>query len=167
MVSANNRPPKPGNKRSAARLAAVQALYQMDISGADLFATLSEFEAFRLGKEVDGDVYRDADVAFFRDIAGGVVREQIALDPAIDGVLKEGWPLARIDSTLRQILRCGAYEIYYRRDVPARAAIVEYVDIASAFFANGEEPRIVNAILDTLGRRERAEDFSGAAPRSA
>ncbi|MBX9618837.1 MAG: transcription antitermination factor NusB [Hyphomicrobiales bacterium] len=167
MVSANNRLPKPGNKRSAARLAAVQALYQMDISGADLFATLSEFEAFRLGKEVDGDVYRDADVAFFRDIAGGVVREQIALDPAIDGVLKEGWPLARIDSTLRQILRCGAYEIYYRRDVPARAAIVEYVDIANAFFANGEEPRIVNAILDTLGRQERAEDFSGAAPRSA
>lgn len=167
MAGGHDRPQKVANKRSTARLAAVQALYQMDISGADLAATLSEFESFRIGKEVDGDIYREADVAFFRDIAGGVVREQMVLDPAIDGVLKEGWPLARIDSTLRQILRCGAYEIYFRRDVPARAAIVEYVDIANAFFADGEEPRIVNAILDGLGRRQRAEDFSGAAPRIA
>lgn len=167
MERKGEKAPRPGNKRSSARLAAVQALYQMDIAGADLFETLGEFETLRLGREVDGDQYRDADIAFFRDIAGGVVREQLVLDPAIDKALKEGWPLARVDSTLRQILRCGAYELYFRRDVPARAAIVEYVDIARAFFDEGEEPRLVNAVLDTLGRRERADDFANPSSRSA
>lgn len=150
---------RPGNKRSSARLAAVQALYQMDISGADLLSTLGEFETFRLGREVDGETYREADTAFFRDIAGGVVREQRLLDPAIDEALKDGWPLARIDSTLRQILRCGAYEIFLRKDVPARAAIVEYVDIARAFFETGDEVRLVNALLDRLGRQQRPSEF--------
>lgn len=157
---------RPGNKRSSARLAAVQALYQMDISAADLFATIAEFETYRLGREVDGETYRDADAAFFREIVTGVVREQLSLDPLVDNSLKNGWPLARIDSTLRQILRCGAFELFHRLDVPARAVIVEYVDIARAFFEAGDEPRLVNAVLDALGRQGRADDFV-TPPRSA
>ena len=163
---ARNKDDRPGNKRSTARLAGVQALYQMDISGSDLFATLSEFEAFRLGQEVDGVAYRDADLAFFRDVVSGVVREQLILDPLIDNALKEGWPLGRIDSTLRQILRCGAYELMHRHDVPARAAIVEYVDIARAFFDAGDEPRLVNGVLDVLARSARPKEFPDAHPQA-
>jgi transcription antitermination protein NusB len=152
-----------GNKRSTARLAAVQALYQMDLSGSDVFATMVEFETYRLGKDIDGDVYGAADPAFFRDIVGGVVREQRVLDPLIDTALAEGWPLTRIDSTLRQILRAGAYELRHRRDVPAKAAISEYVDVARAFFDKGDEAGIVNAVLDRLARAARPQDFGAAA----
>lgn len=153
-----------GNKRSTARLAAVQALYQMDVAGSDVYATISEFEAYRLGKDIDGDQYGAADPAFFRDIVGGVVRTQLEIDPLIDRALLEGWPLARIDSTLRQILRAGVYELFHRMDVPAKAAINEYVDVARAFFDKGDEARIVNAILDKLARSARPDDF-GAAQR--
>ncbi len=97
---------RPANQRGAARLAAVQALYQMDLAGATLPEVIAEFETYRLGKEVDGDQYRDADAAFFRDIVAGVVRDQKTLDPAIDRTLAKGWPLTRIDTTLRAILRC-------------------------------------------------------------
>lgn len=159
--------PRPGNKRSSARLAAVQALYQMDVAGSDLTATIAEFEAYRLGKEVDGIAYRAADIAFFRDIVAGVVREQLELDPLIDEALKAGWPLARIDSTMRQILRAGAFEIRHRLDVPARAAIVEYVDVARAFFEDGDEPRMVNAVLDRIAHAARPYEFGAPKPEGA
>jgi len=109
--------------RSAARLAAVQALYQMDLGGATLPEVLAEFASYRLGKEVDGEQYRDADAAFFRDLVTGVVRDQRELDPAIHAVLVADWPLPRIDITLRAILRSGAYELKCRPDVPARVVI--------------------------------------------
>lgn len=164
MTAAASRPQRPatGNKRSAARLAAVQALYQMDVAGSDVGATLAEFEALRLGKEVDGTQYAAADTGFFRDLVGGVVRDQLTIDPMIDNALREDWPLARIDSTLRQILRAGAYELHNRLDVPARAAISEYVDVAKAFFDQGDETKITNAILDRLARAARPQEFGAA-----
>ena len=156
--------PAKGNKRSTARLAAVQALYQMDVSGSDVGATIAEFEAYRIGREVDGAHYGAADLQFFRDLVGGVVREQRAIDPSIDGALAEGWPLSRIDSTLRQILRAGVFELTNRLDVPAKAAISEYVDVARAFFEDGDEPKIVNAVLDRLARSARPFEFGGPRP---
>src|ERR1700754_4883844 len=148
------RTPRPANQRGAARLAAVQALYQMDLGGSSLPDVLAEFESYRLGKEIDGEQYRDADFAFFRDIVAGVVREQTALDPVVHTALSAGWPLARIDVTLRAILRAGAYELAGRSDVPARVVIAEYVDVAKAFF-EGEVPAMVNGVLDAVARRIR------------
>jgi N utilization substance protein B len=149
---------KPANQRGAARLAAVQALYQMDLGGATLPDVIAEFETHRLGKEVDGDQYRDADAAFFRELITGVVADQRELDPAIDAALMAGWPLARVDATLRAILRSGTFELAHRADVPGRVVITEYVDVANAFY-EGEVPAMVNAVLDTLARKLRATEF--------
>jgi transcription antitermination protein NusB len=151
--------PRPANQRGAARLAAVQALYQMDLGGATLPDVLAEFEAHRLGKEIDGELYRHADAAYFREIVSGVVAHQRTLDPAIDSALMSGWPLPRVDVTLRAILRSGAYELAHRSDVPARVVISEYVDVAKAFF-EGEVPAMVNGVLDTLARRVRPAEFA-------
>ena len=155
----SERSARPANQRGAARLAAVQALYQMDLSGATLPEVIAEFETYRLGKEVDGDQYRDADAAFFRDIVTGVVRDQKTLDPAIDRTLAKGWPLARIDTTLRAILRSGAFELASRSDVPSRVVISEYVDVAKAFF-DDDAPGVVNAVLDALAHELRAGEFA-------
>ncbi len=155
---------RPANQRGAARLAAVQALYQMDLSGTTLNEVIAEFETYRLGKEVDGDQYRNADAAFFRDIVSGVVRDQKTLDPAIDRTLAQGWPLSRIDTTLRAILRAGAFELANRTDVPSRVVISEYVDVAKAFFED-DAPAVVNAVLDGLARELRVGEF--ARPESA
>lgn len=151
--------PRPANQRGAARLAAVQALYQMELGGATLPDVLAEFETHRLGKEVDGEQYRDADGAFFREIVTGVVDDQRVLDPAINAALSPGWPLARIDATLRAILRSGAFELAHRGDVPGRVVITEYVDVAKAFFED-EVPAMVNAVLDALARRMRPGEFA-------
>lgn len=153
------RSPRPANQRGAARLAAVQALYQLDIAGATLPEVLAEFESFRLGREVDGEQYREADAAFFREIVAGVVRDQLTLDPAVHAALTPGWPLQRIDATLRAILRAGAYELESRSDVPGRVVVSEYVDIARAFF-DADVAGMVNAVLDTLARKLRPAEFS-------
>jgi N utilization substance protein B len=152
---------RPANQRGAARLAAVQALYQMDLGGVPLEDVIAEFETYRFGQELDGETYRDADRAFFREIVKGVVAEQRQLDPAIAGALMPGWPLTRIDATLRAVLRAGTYELQTRKDVPAKVVISEYVDVAKAFF-EGDVPAMVNAVLDTLGRRLRAAEFTPA-----
>jgi N utilization substance protein B len=151
--------PSRASSRSAARLAAVQALYQMDMTGIDLNQVIAEFETHRLGKEVEGCQFREAEGAFFRDLVEGVVREQLKIDPLIDKQLAEGWRLTRVDSILRAILRAGAYEIMMRSDVPSRVVISEYVDIAHAFFAE-EEPKVVNGILDRLAHKARPQDFA-------
>ena len=143
---------KPANKRGAARLAAVQALYQMDVSGSGVLETAAEYETFRLGKEIDGEQYREADAAWFRAILSGVVGQQRTLDPIVRDALNEDWPLSRLDSTLRAILRAGAYEIINIKDLPPAVAISEYVDIARAFYEDGEEPRMVNAVLDRIAK---------------
>jgi transcription antitermination protein NusB len=150
--------------RSAARLAAVQALYQMDMTGIDLNQVIAEFAAHRLGQEIEGDRYAEAEPEFFRDIVEGVVRDQLRIDPLIDKQLAEGWRLTRVDSILRAILRAGAYELLIRGDVPARVVISEYVDIAHAFFGE-EEPKVVNGILDRLGHRERPQEFAAGGDR--
>src|SRR5262245_62804601 len=105
-----------GEKRSAARLAAVQALYQMEIAGKGVAEAMAEFEAHWIGREVEGVAFRPAEAAFFRDILAGVIREQVAIDRRIDAALSQGWPLKRIEAVLRAVLRAGAYEILYRPD---------------------------------------------------
>lgn len=152
--------PRKANRRGAARLGAVQALYQMDVAGTDLLAILAEFENHRLGKEVEGETMLAADVVFFRDIVTGIVRKQRQIDSRVHAALIEGWPLKRLDLTLRAILRAGAYELSERQDVPPRVVISEYVDIARAFFDEGEEPGMVNAVLDRLARQMRAEGLA-------
>lgn len=150
----NKNPPRRANKRGAARLAAVQALYQMDVAGTGVMEITAEYEAYRLGQEVDGEQYLDADPQWFRAIISGVVQEQRQLDPLIRQRLPEDWPLSRIDSTLRAILRAGLWEIKNRKDVPIAVIISEYVDIAKAFF-EGDEPRLVNAVLDRMAKELR------------
>lgn len=144
--------------RSAARVAAVQALYQMDLAATDLNAVIGEFEAFRFGPEAEDPALADADRDFFRSLVRGAVRRQREIDPMIDRQLAEGWRLARIDSILRAILRVAALELVERSDVPARVVITEYVNTAHAFLG-GEEPRVVNGVLDKLARRLRPAEF--------
>ena len=147
---------RPANKRGAARLAAVQALYQMDVGGTGLLETVAEYESFRLGREIDGETYRDADAAWFRDVVSGVVRGQKAIDPLIHASLPAEWPLARLDTTLRAILRAGTFELSSRKDVPVAVIVSEYVDVAKAFYVE-DEPKLVNAVLDRVARSERSE----------
>jgi len=149
------------NRRGAARLAAVQALYQMDIAGAGLNDIFAEFESHWLGSEVEGEKYLPAEAAFFRDVVSGVVRDQTKLDPLVDEALAKGWPLKRIDAIIRAVMRAGAYELEHRKDVPARVVVTEYVDVANAF-VDREETGMVNAVLDQLARRFRADEFSRA-----
>ncbi len=149
------------NRRGAARLAAVQALYQMDIAGTGLNDILAEFESHWIGREVEGAQYLPAEAAFFRDVVTGVLREQRSLDPLIDDVLSRGWPLKRIEAILRAVLRAGAYELGHRNDVPARVVVSEYVDVAHAF-VDKDETGMVNAVLDQLARRFRADEFQYA-----
>jgi N utilization substance protein B len=147
------------NRRGAARLAAVQALYQMDIAGTGLNDILAEFESHWIGREVEGAQYLPAEAAFFRDVVSGVVREQRRLDPLVDQVLAQGWPLKRIEAILRAVLRAGAYELGHRSDVPARVVVSEYVDVANAF-VDKDETGMVNAVLDQIARQFRAGEFA-------
>ncbi len=145
--------------RSAARLGAVQALYQMEMTGVGWRSAQLEFEAHRLGQVVDEAEYRAPDLPLFREILRGVVERQGELDRRIDSVLAKEWPIARIDPILRATFRAAAYELTARADVPARAAIVEYVDVARAFFDQGEESRFANGVLDALARQLRPGEF--------
>lgn len=146
-------------ERSAARLAAVQALYQMEVSGKGVIDAYAEFEAFWIGREVEGISFKPAENEFFRDILGGIVREQRAIDGKIDAALSAGWPLKRVEAVLRAILRAGAYELLFRKDVPVRVVISEYVDIAHGFYAE-DEPGLVNAVLDNIARDVRGDELS-------
>jgi N utilization substance protein B len=149
------------NRRGAARLAAVQALYQMDIAHTGVNDILAQFESHWIGQEVEGNQYLPAEAAFFRAVVEGVVREQRSLDPLIDAALAETWPLRRIETILRAVLRAGAFELMHRSDVPARVVVAEYVDIANAF-VDREETGMVNAVLDHLARKLRAAEFERA-----
>jgi transcription antitermination protein NusB len=146
------------NRRGAARLAAVQALYQMDVAATPLHDILAQFESHWLGREVEGSKYLPAEAGFFRDLVGGFLCEQRKLDPLIDRALEGGWPLKRVEALLRAVLRAGAFELDQRRDVPARVVISEYVDVANAFL-DGDETGMVNAVLDLLARQLRPAEF--------
>jgi transcription antitermination protein NusB len=143
-----------GLSRSQARLAAVQALYQMDLAETDLAAIIEEFKAHRLGKDADNGTGTEADAGHFADVLRGVVRRQRDIDPIIDRQLAEGWRLTRIDSIVRAILRAAVFELMELSDVPIRVVISEYIDVAHAFF-EGDEPRVVNGVLDALARQLR------------
>jgi transcription antitermination protein NusB len=150
-------------KRRGSRLSAVQALYEMEIGGKGVIEAMAEFEAHWIGREVDGIDLPQAEESFFRDILGGVVREQMAVDRRVDAALTDGWPLRRIETLIRATLRAGTYELMFRKDVPPKAIISEYVAVTRAFY-EGEEPGLVNAVLDRLARELRPDDFaSGAA----
>ncbi|ALE03851.1 transcription antitermination factor NusB [Bartonella ancashensis] len=142
------------NKRGAARLAAVQALYQMDVVGTGVMETVAEYESYRLGQDIDGNQYLDADLQWFRAITVGVVQDQKKLDPVLHKQLSEEWSLSRLDSILRAILRAGLWELINRKDVPTAVVISEYIDIAKAFF-DDDEPKVVNAILDSIAKKCR------------
>ncbi len=148
-----------GRRRRVARLAAVQALYQLELNREiDPEAVVCEFARHRLGHDIDGDRYGEADPALFSDIVRGVAADLDRLDRTICEVLTEEWPLPRFDAVLRAILRAGAYELVHRRDVPPRVSINEYTTIAHAFFS-GKEPGLANGVLDKLGRTLRPSEM--------
>ena len=147
------------DRRAAARLAATQALYEMEVADKGLADILAEFEAHWIGQEVEGDQYNPAEVEFFRDIVSGVLNDQRAVDRALDDTLAKGWPLKRVEALMRAILRAALYELKGRADVPARVVITEYVDIAAAFFGP-EESGMINAVLDALARKARPKEFA-------
>lgn len=146
-------------KRSAARMSAVQALYEMDITQKGMNDVFAEFEAHWIGQPVDDDLeMRDAEISFFKDIVGGVIAHQQVIDQTIDNALAKGWPLVRIEVVLRAIMRAGVYELTRRKDVPPKVSISEYVDVTHAFYV-GEEPGMVNAVLDHVARDQRADEL--------
>lgn len=140
--------------RAAARLAAVQALYQHDMEGTPLVQLLDEFHRHRLGAEIDDDVYADAEVNFFDDLVKGALSRRDEIDGHLSAKLAEGWKLERLDKTMLQILRAGAYELIARADVPTASAISEYVDVAHAFF-DEREAKFVNGVLDSVAKAVR------------
>jgi transcription antitermination protein NusB len=148
------------NRRGAARLAAVQALYQMDVAGTGINDALAQFESHWIGREVEGEQYLPAEAAFFRKLVRGVIDQQRNLDPLIDRALAAGWPLKRVEAILRAVLRSGAYELEHERDIPARVVVSEYVDVAHAF-VDRDEVGMVNAVLDQLARALREGELGG------
>ncbi|MGH6967966.1 MAG: transcription antitermination factor NusB [Stellaceae bacterium] len=163
-MSAAAKSPRPAaRKRTAARLAAVQALYQMEIVGAPADTVVDEFLAHRLVADAPREEPDpgEADHTLFVELARGTAAERDAIDRTVATALSSAWPLARLEAVLRAILRVGAYELAHRRDVPPEIAINEYVDIAHAFFA-GKEPGMVNGVLDKIARDLRPEEMGRA-----
>ncbi|MFC3174755.1 transcription antitermination factor NusB [Novosphingobium bradum] len=140
--------------RAAARLAAVQALYQFEMEATRLPQLLDEFHRHRLGAEIEDDQYIDADVAFFDDLVKGALARRDEIDGRLSEKLATGWRIERLDRTMLQILRAGAYELMARADVPTPTVITEYVDVAHAFF-DEREAKFVNGVLDAVARAVR------------
>lgn len=157
MSDARRRPPPVA--RSAARLGAVQALYQLDVSGLDVGEVLAQFSARAAGDDFEDGQCGEADYAFLKQVVDGVVREQGAIDPALNARLDATWKLTRLDTTVRAILRAAAYEVMFMAHVPARVTLSEYVNVAHAFFG-GDEPAFVNGVLDAFARERRAAEFA-------
>lgn len=156
--------------RTKARIAAVQALYQMEISGTDVGDVVKEFQKLRFKplrkKKQENDELNDyanedlsdADTSFFSELVYGVVRCQREIDPLIHEQLASGWRLVRVDAILRAILRAGSFEMLKMMTIPGRVIINEYINIAHAFFSE-DEPRVINGILDKIGRMIRPDTF--------
>jgi N utilization substance protein B len=149
-------------ERRASRLAAVQALYQMELTGQDAATVAQEFLDHRLVPEMESEETGTPDESLFRSIVAGVAHRQIEIDRAITDCLSENWRLQRIDSILRAILRASAFELVGRPDIPARVVIDEYIEVARRFCAS-EECAFVNAVLDRMAHADRAEEFAKAA----
>ena len=146
-------------RRRAARLGAVQALYQMEIAGAPVHEVLAEFASRRVGEAFDNGQCGHPDLKLLEDIVRGVQARQREIDKAVNAHLAEDWKLPKLDATVRAILRAAAHELLTRRDIPPRVTITEYVEVARAFFGDGDEPKFVNGVLDALARRARAEEM--------
>lgn len=140
--------------RSAARLAAVQALYQLEMEKPQLHLLLDEFHMHRLGAEIEDVEYAPADVAFFDDVVKGTAARRDEIDGVISGRLADGWSLVRLDRTMLQILRAGVYELLARKDIGVGTVISEYLDVAHAFF-DQREAKFVNGILDAVAKDVR------------
>ena len=145
---------RPSKARSAARLAAVQALYQMDMEEIGLARLLGQFHEHRLGKEIEDDQYVDADIDFFDDIVVGTDGRREDIDALIESNLGEQWKIGRLDKTMLQILRAGTYELIARPDVPTGTVINEYMDVAHAFF-DAKDAKFVNGLLDAVAKAKR------------
>lgn len=143
--------------RSAARLAAVQALYQHEMRGEPVPGLLTEFHKHRLGQEIEGAEYLAADERFFDDVVAGVAARQAELDGLIAGALADGWTLERLDRPMRALLRAGVYELVARADVPVATVIDEYVDVSHAFH-DEKQARFANGLLDTVARTVRGTE---------
>ena len=146
--------PQRSQARSAARLAAVQALYQHRMEGTAQAKLLDEFHQHRLGREIEDEQYAEADVDFFDDVVMGTLARSEEIDALLAERLADGWTLARLDKTMLQILRAGTYELMARPDVPVGTAISEYVDVAHAFF-DQREAKFVNGVLDAVAKAVR------------
>jgi N utilization substance protein B len=146
--------PSPSRRRSAARLAAVQALYQRQMEATPLARLLDEFHQHRLGQEIEDEQYVRAEVAFFDDVVSGVIAREDEIDALLAERLTNDWRLDRLDKTLLQILRAGTYELLARPEIPAGTTISEYLDVAHAFFDKGDT-RIVNGVLDAVAKAVR------------
>ena len=147
-------------RRSAARLAAVQALYQLDLMQGDPEDVILDVLNIQRGARLEGDDFADMDTRFFSDVCRGAARWTADLDKLLDSCIAEGWSMERLERILAAILRCAGYELKHRPDVPVRVVINEYLDIARAFF-DGEEPRLINGVLDAVARRLRKDEFDG------
>jgi len=146
-------------RRSVARLGAIQALYQLSHNpGLDPVSVIGEFIHHRLGREIDGEIYGEADEKLFGDLVRGVERHRERLDETLSAALSEEWPLPRLETILRLILEAGAYELAYRPDIPPRVTLNEYVTIAHAFF-DGKEPVLANGVLNHLARALRTAEL--------
>ncbi|MEM8741373.1 MAG: transcription antitermination factor NusB [Pseudomonadota bacterium] len=145
--------------RGAARLYAVQALFQMEAQGTELETALREFETYRIGAEIDGATYQEADIDLFRSVVTEAVSRQAAIDQMTNGALVDRWPIVRIDPTLRAVFRAAGAELL-ATETPPRVIIAEYVETAQAFFPDGREPKLVNAVLDQLARSARPQAFT-------
>jgi N utilization substance protein B len=146
--------PARSRSRAVARLAAVQALYQREMEATPIARLLNEFHQHRLGREIEDAQYAEAEVEFFDDVVRGVDARQEEIDAHLSERLAKGWTLARLDKTMLQILRAGAYELIARPDVPTASAISEYIDVAHAFF-DAREAKFVNGVLDAVAKAVR------------
>ncbi|QIG79179.1 transcription antitermination factor NusB [Stakelama tenebrarum] len=140
--------------RAAARLAAVQALYQQEMEGTPLPKLLTEFHQHRLGAVIEDVEYAEADANFFDDLVTGVDARREEIDALVSAKLSEGWSIERLDKPMRQILRAGAYELIARADVPTGAVINEYLDVTDAFY-DRREKGFVNGLLDAVAKEAR------------
>ena len=140
--------------RSAARLAAVQALYQLEMEGSAVAPLLHQFHQHRLGATIEGATYVEAEQGFFDDVVKGVDARRGEIDGLIVGKLAQGWALERLDRPMRAILRAGTYELIARPDVPVASVISEYVDVAKAFY-DKKESGFVNGLLDAVAKDAR------------
>ncbi|HTK58670.1 MAG TPA: transcription antitermination factor NusB [Sphingomicrobium sp.] len=140
--------------RSAARLAAVQALYQQEMEGTPTARLLHEFHNHRLGATIEGETYAEAEISFFDDLVEGTLARRDEIDQLISKRLAQGWSLERLDKPMKAILRVGAYELIARPDVPMASVISEYVDVADAFY-DQREKGFVNGLLDAIAKAAR------------